>query len=149
MQSLWHLIFGDGFMPHGYCYLWNPQLVGLHVVSDSLIALSYLSIPVALLHFVRKRSDIPFSWMFLYFATFIIACGATHLMDVWTIWVPSYWLAGGVKAIAACISVATAVLLIRVTPKALALPGTQWLVDLNQKLMFLENGGKRPSKHRT
>jgi PAS domain S-box-containing protein len=134
MQFLRNIIFARGFMPHGFCYLWSPGMIGLHVASDSLIALSYLSIPITLVHFTRKRRDIPFSWMFLCFGAFIVACGATHLMEVWTIWFPSYWLSGAVKAVTACVSIVTAALLIRIAPRALALPGTQWLVQLNQKL---------------
>ena len=134
MQYLKDLVFPGGFMPHGNCYLWTPSLIGLHVASDSLIALSYLSIPITLLHFTRKRRDIPFSWMFLCFGAFIVACGGTHVMEVWTIWFPSYWLAGALKAVTACVSVVSAILLIRIVPLALALPGTEWLVEINQKL---------------
>jgi PAS domain S-box-containing protein len=134
MESLRHLMLSGGFLPHGYCYLWTPGLVELHVVSDALIAISYLTIPVTLVYFIRKRRDIPFSWMFLCFGVFIVACGTTHLMEIWTIWFPAYWLSGAVKAFTACVSAATAILLIRVTPQVLALPGTRWLVDLNQKL---------------
>ncbi len=134
MEPLRHLMLSDGFLPHGYCYLWTPGLVELHVVSDALIAISYLTIPVTLVYFIRKRRDVPFSWMFLCFGTFIVACGTTHLMEIWTIWFPTYWLSGAVKAFTACVSVATAILLIRVTPQVLALPGTRWLVNLNQKL---------------
>jgi PAS domain S-box-containing protein len=134
MQVLRNLFFSGGFMPHGYCYLWTPGLIGLHVVSDSLIALSYLSIPITLVHFTRKRRDIPFSWMFLCFGAFIVACGGTHMMEIWTVWVPTYWLAGMVKAVTACLSVATAILLIRFTPLVLALPGSRWLLELNEKL---------------
>jgi PAS domain S-box-containing protein len=134
MEHLRHLILANGFLPHGYCYLWTPGLVELHVISDALIAISYLTIPVTLVYFIRKRRDIPFSWMFLCFGAFIVACGTTHLMEIWTIWFPAYWLSGAVKAFTACSSVATAILLIRVTPQVLALPGTRWLIDLNQKL---------------
>jgi PAS domain S-box-containing protein len=134
MEPLRHLMLSDGFLPHGYCYLWTPGLVELHVVSDALIAISYLTIPVTLVYFIRKRRDVPFSWMFLCFGTFIVACGTTHLMEIWTIWFPTYWLSSAVKAFTACVSVATAILLIRVTPQVLALPGTRWLVNLNQKL---------------
>jgi PAS domain S-box-containing protein len=134
MQVLRNLFFSGGFMPHGYCYLWSPSLIGLQVVSDFLIALSYLSIPITLVHFTRKRRDIPFSWMFLCFGAFIVACGGTHMMEVWTIWFPSYWVAGGLKAVTAGFSVVTAILLIRLVPLALALPGTQWLLEINQKL---------------
>ncbi len=134
MEPLRHLLLSDGFLPHGYCYLWTPGLVELHVISDALIAISYLTIPVTLANFIRKRRDISFSWMFLCFGAFIVACGATHLMEIWTIWFPTYWISGAVKAFTACVSVATAILLIRVTPQVLALPGTRWLLDLNQQL---------------
>ena len=43
-----------GFMPHGMCYLWQPGVLRLHVISDSLITLAYFSIPCTLLYFVRK-----------------------------------------------------------------------------------------------
>jgi len=98
MQVLRNLFFSGGFMPHGYCYLWSPSLIGLHAVSDFLIALSYLSIPITLMHFTGKRRDIPFRWMFPCFGAFIVACGGTHMMEIWTVWFPSYWLAGMVKA---------------------------------------------------
>src|SRR5277367_2152045 len=121
-------LFGAGeFMPHGYCYLWNPGLVWLHVISDSLIAISYFTIPFTLLWFVRKRRDLPFSWMFGLFGAFIVACGATHVMEVWNLWHAQYWLAGGLKAVTAAASVATAILLAWLVPKALKLPNiTQW-----------------------
>ncbi|HWX38497.1 MAG TPA: ATP-binding protein [Candidatus Sulfotelmatobacter sp.] len=134
MQFLRNLIFPGGFMPHGYCYLWTPSLIGLRVASDSLIALSYFSIPLTLLHITRKQRGIPFSWMLLCFGAFIVACGSTHLLEVWTIWFPSYWLAGGVKAVTAAVSVATALVLIAVTPRALAMPGIDWLIEINQRL---------------
>jgi hypothetical protein len=94
----------------------------LHLVSDVLIGLAYLAIPVALVHFIRSARDIPFNWMFLLFGLFIVACGATHWMEVLTLWNPAYWVAGAVKAITAAASVPTAILLFLLIPKALALP---------------------------
>jgi PAS domain S-box-containing protein len=121
--ALWSRIPNQrDFMPHGYCYLWNAPLIWLHVASDALIFLSYLSIPFTLLYFIRRRRDVPFNWMFLCFGTFIIACGFTHAMEVWTLWHASYWVSGAVKAITAFASVPTAVLLVRLVPQALALP---------------------------
>ena len=112
----------DRYLPHGVCYAWQPGLIRLHLVSDVLIGLASLAIPVALVHFIRRRADIPFNWMFLLFGLFIVACGATHWMEVWTLWNPSYWVAGAVKAITAAASVSTAILLFMLIPKALALP---------------------------
>ncbi|MEA5516157.1 PAS domain S-box protein [Nodularia sp. UHCC 0506] len=56
------------------------------------------------------------------FSTFIVACGTTHIMDVWTLWYPTYWLSGLIKAITAFVSVLTAIELFSLIPKALALP---------------------------
>jgi hypothetical protein len=100
------------FIPHGHCYLWKPELVGLHVLSDLSIALAYYSIPLTLFYFVRKRQDLPFDWIFLLFATFITACGTTHLLEVWTLWHPTYWLSGGVKAGTAIVSLYTAMMMV-------------------------------------
>ena len=137
-------LFGSGtYMPHGFCYLWNSKLVWLHVISDSLIALSYFAIPAVLLWFVKKRRDLPFNWVFLLFGTFIVACGTTHLMEVWNLWHGDYWLSGGIKAVTAAASVLTTVILVRVTPKALALPGFEQLlqskVDLERRVSDLRD----------
>lgn len=133
-ELLRRLFSPDGFMPHGHCYLWKPELVWLHVVSDALIALSYVSIPFTLVYFVRKRRDIPFHWMFLCFGMFIIACGTTHMMEIWTLWTPTYWLSGMVKATTAAASVPTAILLVKLLPQALAIPTPTQLSKANEDL---------------
>ncbi len=131
MQTLRTVGSSAGLMPHGFCYLWNPALVWLHVASDALIAISYLAIPMVLLFFVRKRKDLPFHWMFLCFGTFIVACGATHMMEIWNIWHADYWLAGIIKAITAVASIATAILLVQFIPKAMAVPNAKMLEQMN------------------
>lgn len=135
MELLKHLFSSGDFMPHGFCYLWNPGLVWLHLVSDALITASYLSIPITLIYFIRKRRDLPFHWMFVCFGVFIVACGATHAMEIWNIWHADYWLAGTVKAITALASVPTAILLIQLVPQALALPSPKNLEQVNSVLV--------------
>jgi PAS domain S-box-containing protein len=127
MGLLKAFLSSNDYMPHGYCYLWNAKLVWLHVISDSLIALAYLSIPVTLVYFIRKRRDVPFNWVFVCFGAFILACGGTHLMEVWTLWHASYWLSGALKAVTAVASVGTAILLVHLIPQALALPSPEEL----------------------
>ena len=134
MDFIERLLFGDGFMPHGCCYLWNPQLIWLHVLSDALITLAYYSIPLTLLYFVRRRKDLVFDWMFVCFAIFIVACGTTHLLEILNVWHPIYWISGIVKAITALTSIVTAVLLVRLIPQALALPSPSQLRKSNEAL---------------
>jgi len=130
-----HEFFSSGsFMPHGHCYLWLPGVLWLHVISDSLITLAYFSIPFTLVYFVRKRRDLEFHWMFICFAVFIVACGTTHLMEIWVIWHPTYWVSGSIKALTALASVPTAILLVKLIPKALLLPSPAALRKVNVEL---------------
>ena len=69
------------------------------------------------------------------FGIFIVACGTTHLLEVWTLWHPIYWLSGFIKSITALASLMTAVLLVRLIPKALALPSPAQLQVTNQALI--------------
>src|SRR6266851_5152170 len=111
------------FMPHGYCYLWDPRIVWMHVISDGLITLSYYCIPIILIYFICKNRELPFNRIFWMFGSFILACGTTHLMEIWNVWHGSYLLAGVIKAITAAVSVITAATLIPLVPKAISLPG--------------------------
>lgn len=110
------------FSPHGICLLWQPELIWLHVVSDALIALAYFSIPVALTIFVSRRRDIRFGWVYWAFAIFILACGLTHVLSIYTLWVPVYGIEGLVKAATAAASIFTAAMLWPLLPKLLAIP---------------------------
>lgn len=121
-ELLQQLFSANGFIPHGHCYLWKPSLVWLHLLSDALIAGAYVAISATLAYLVyRTRREIPFHWMFLAFGSFIVACGITHFMAILTLWHPIYWLSGLLKAVTATASVATALVLPSLVPKALAL----------------------------
>jgi PAS domain S-box-containing protein len=134
MEFLKWLFTPGDFMPHGYCYNWVPGLVWLHVISDSLIFLAYMTIPFTLNHIARRRKDLPFNWMFLCFGVFMVACGLTHAMEVWNLWHATYWLAGGVKVVTAVASVGTAILLVQLVPRALKLPSVNALHEANEAL---------------
>ncbi|HEY9727030.1 MAG TPA: PAS domain-containing protein [Chroococcales cyanobacterium] len=116
------MVIAEFFIPHGHCYLWKPELVGLHIVSDALTAVAYYSIPLMLVYFVVKRQDIPFNWIFLLFGAFIVSCGTTHIVEIWTLWHPDYWLSGSIKAFTAVVSLYTASELVSLLPQALTMP---------------------------
>nr|WP_322659136.1 ATP-binding protein [Dendronalium sp. ChiSLP03b]MDZ8205372.1 ATP-binding protein [Dendronalium sp. ChiSLP03b] len=123
-----------GFIPHGHCYLWKAGLVWLHIISDATIALAYYSIPFLLIYFISQRKDVPFNGVFLLFGAFIIACGTGHLIEIWTLWHPDYWISGGLKALTAIISIYTAFALISLMPQALTLPSPAQLEAINRVL---------------
>ncbi len=134
VKLLSSILTTPGFIPHGHCYLWKPSLVGLQVGSDSLIVLAYYTIPISLFYFVRQRPDIPYPWIFRLFGAFIISCGTTHLLEIWTLWYPDYWVEGAIKAITALVSLATAIALVPLLPQALALRSPTELEAANRKL---------------
>jgi PAS domain S-box-containing protein len=122
------------FMPHGYCFQWDPLVLWLHVVSDGVIVLSYFCIPLALVYLAHRRRDLPFNWIFWMFGLFIVGCGTTHLLEIWTIWHANYLLSGVVKAITALASAATAIMLVPLIPKAIALPSGEQLRAVTYEL---------------
>jgi PAS domain S-box-containing protein len=124
-----------GFIPHGYCFHWSPGVLWTYVGSDAVIALSYYSIPIALWVFTQRRVGLPFSWLFLMFALFILACGTTHLIAIVDIWQPYYWLDAGTKTVTAIASLATAIVVWPLIPKALALPSQKQLAGINDDLL--------------
>ncbi len=120
--------------PHGYCLSWEPGLIALHVVSDGLITASYYSIPLAIALLLLRRGDVAFGWMAWLFAIFIMACGTTHLMGIWTLWYPDYLSDGMVKAVTAVASVMTAAALWPLLPRLVALPSPGLLLQANERL---------------
>ncbi|MEM6500941.1 MAG: ATP-binding protein [Cyanobacteria bacterium P01_C01_bin.89] len=122
------------YMPHGNCYLWQTPLVQLHVVSDTLIAIAYFSIPVMLVYFAyQQRKMLPFS-LFAMFGGFILLCGIGHLLEIWTLWHPAYWLSGVEQALTALISCYTAASLFTLLPQFLALRTPEELAAVNAQL---------------
>jgi signal transduction histidine kinase len=110
MDLFRRVFFSDEFMPHGHCYLWNPGLVWLHLVSDAIVGAVYATLAFLLYRLVR-RVHVPHRALLVSAGVFLGACGLTHLMEVVTLWDPLYWVAGGVKAVTAVASVATLLLL--------------------------------------
>lgn len=134
MDYILNWLIPSQFMPHGHCYLWTPSLLWSYVISDSVIAVSYYTIPVALMTLVRKRGDLQFNWIFILFSIFIFACGTTHLISIVTIWEPIYRLDALVKVLTAVASGVTAFMLWRLMPTALMLPSAKQLRNTVDKL---------------
>jgi PAS domain S-box-containing protein len=128
--------------PHGICLLWEPELIWLHVVSDALIALAYFSIPFALAIFVMKRRDLRFGWVYWAFAVFIMACGLTHILSIYTLWVPVYGIEGLVKAATALASIFTAGMLWPLLPELLTIPSPFELRQAREALKEQEMKGR-------
>lgn len=119
-EALNELFSGD-FMPHGVCLLWRPGLLMLHAISDLVIALAYISIPLSMSYILwRRKKQLPFYWVTFLFVAFIFLCGITHLVELTSLWRPYYYLEGLLKLMTAAVSIATALIMFPLVPAILA-----------------------------
>jgi ethylene receptor len=105
--------------------LWQADdlLMKYQYISDFFIALEYFSIPLELIYFVQKSSFFPYRWVLIQFGAFIILCGATHLINMWTF--TSYTMTIAVvltvaKVATAVVSCITALMLVHIIPDLLS-----------------------------
>ena len=149
------LLDPTGLTPHGFCLLWQPGLIWTYAISDGVIALSYFSIPLALAAIARQRKDLVFRPLLWLFAAFIMLCGATHWLDIVTLWLPAYTLGDGqgrdrrglavhrLRAVAAAAAGAD-------LPLARAIPGGERAIagEPGAALPIAEDGDRRPAHRR-
>jgi PAS domain S-box-containing protein len=128
------LVDSASYMAHGYCLLWKPWLVVLHAGSDLLIFLAYFAIPAAIWIFLRQRQDLELKRLAILFAAFIFLCGLTHLVQMVTLWWPIYETQGVLKLATAIVSVATAIMIFPLIPKAISIPSPRALQAANDGL---------------
>lgn len=133
-MSLFGSVDSGAFLPHRTCLILREDLIWLHVTADALIALAYFAIPVILLYFDVHRKERFYSWVLILFASFILLCGLTHVMGIWTMWFPDYYIEGFLKLITAIVSVATALTLLPEIPKLLSLRSPEELEAINLQL---------------
>jgi diguanylate cyclase (GGDEF)-like protein/PAS domain S-box-containing protein len=134
------------YLPSGYCYLWDGPLVSLHVMSDLIVGLAFILIPLGLLWLVSRRRDVPFQGLVLWFSAFLVACAASYFLGIWNLWHDEYWLAGAIKAVAAITAAATAGYFVLLLPKAVTLPSPRQMKETNERLAQEIAGRERVMK---
>ncbi|RDC63884.1 sensor histidine kinase [Adhaeribacter pallidiroseus] len=136
MKQLFNLVDTSTFMPHGHCYQWNKAILWPTVVGDALTGIAYFSIPFMLFYLAQKRKYLVQKHVFILFGMFILACGTTHLLDIWTVWDPVYDIASLVKVVTGLLSLGTAFILLRSLPKILLIPSADTLAMANSELLL-------------
>ena len=104
-------------MPRGHDYFWTPTLLVLEGVSNLVLSIAGFVLAAA---FLRRRAGrgIPSGRVVLSGRTpTVLALGiglasVTHLLDVWLIWAPLYWLDALVRCMAAVVAIGAAVSLL-------------------------------------
>ncbi|KAJ6792626.1 ethylene receptor 2-like [Iris pallida] len=103
--------------------LWSVEaILQCQKVSDFLIATAYFSIPLELLYFATCSTLFPLKWIFIQFGAFIVLCGLTHLLNVFTYEPHTFLLMLSLtvsKFFTALVSFATAITLLTLIPQLL------------------------------
>lgn len=107
--------------PRWYCGYWSDFHGWLYIASDVLIWLAYMTIPVILIRFIRKKEGVPLPKVFILFGLFILFCGFTHLIDAIIFWEPIYRFSALIRFMTGVISVATVFALIKYFDEAVGL----------------------------
>jgi signal transduction histidine kinase len=120
----------SSLMPHAVCWRADQQLIWTMAISNAVTFLSYTTICITLLVLARRThfrgprrafgargggGVIARDWIYFLtgFALFIVACGATHLLEVITTWSPIFWVDAWTNIITALLSGYVALQLIR------------------------------------
>lgn len=111
-------IFAAGFLPHGQRYDWGSALPWLFAGAHLAIAIACYCMPLALMHFLRRRRDVRFSKVFSVLSIFFLACGTTRLIAIWNIWHADHWLEVAVQGVAAVSAIVAAFMAWPLIPKA-------------------------------
>ncbi|THG13186.1 hypothetical protein TEA_028737 [Camellia sinensis var. sinensis] len=111
----------------------DELLMKYQYISDFFIALAYFSIPLELIYFVKKSAVFPYRWVLVQFGAFIVLCGATHLINLWTFNTHTRTVAvvmTTAKVLTAAVSCATALMLVHIIPD---------LLSVKTRELFLKN----------
>jgi hypothetical protein len=100
----------DGYIPHGFCLSWDPDLMAAVVLSNALIALAYMFVTVVLVFKAIEPTPVVPRWLFWAYAAFIFCCGLSHVLDDVTLWFPVYRLQAFVLVVTALVSLIAAML---------------------------------------
>lgn len=131
-----YIITSDLFFSQGDYYSWKLLLVWLHLIGDTSIAVVFFSIPFMAIYFIpppTKRLFLSES-TFLLFSAFCFSYGTLHILEVWTIWQPIYWLTGSCKIIAVIILAISLKNIIPFLTQILSVFDAQNIITLNQQL---------------
>jgi len=132
-----HEISGNGFMPHGAGFLWQPGLVWLNIFSDLGIGLAAFGMGFALLYIRTKRSDLTMRNLYIIFAVLSGLTGILALSDIWLMWHTDYLVFGLFRLFYAGVSLWCLVAVVATVPRALSQPNPQQLSRANKALETL------------
>ena len=121
------LLDSSDWPPRWHCGRWTAFHGWLYIISDLLIWSAYFSIPLIIIRYISRKQDIRFTRLYFLFGAFILACGATHLLDAIAFWVPVYRFSALMRLITGALSWITVFYLVKYLPLAFSLRSSREL----------------------
>lgn len=137
MRDIFATLFTK-FEPHSHHFEGVEWLMWTDIVANLFIALAFVSIPIGLVYFLRRRTDMAFDWILGVFAAFIFACAVTHMLHVAIYFYGLYYLQVLADVLTALISITAAVLVWYVIPLALKIPNPRELAAAHETMNLKE-----------
>ncbi len=131
-----YILTSNLFFSQGDCYSWKLSLVWLHLIGDLAIALTFYFMPSLVIYLLPQPTSkiLLRQPAFLWFIAACLSYGTLHLLEVWTIWQPIYWLTGSFKLITVIILAILADRILPYLPQVSSLLDFQNIVNLDRKL---------------
>ncbi|MDR3681737.1 MAG: ATP-binding protein [Flavipsychrobacter sp.] len=133
MEQVWeffqNLFNTSGFPPRWHCGKWSDFHGWLYIISDLLIWSAYFAMPIIIVRYISKKQGLRFERIYFLFAAFILACGATHLLDAIIFWYPFYRVSALVRFATGIISWTTVYYLVKIMPTAFSLKSAEQLEE--------------------
>lgn len=127
------------WMSHGQCWFWDWRLILIHGISDLLIFIAYMLIPITALYIYKNghldtlKASYPGLW--LAGMAFVGFCGLSHLGSFIEIWYGDsiYWITGINKVLMSIASIWFAVSLWKVKDEIITISRILQAVNNNNK----------------
>lgn len=117
---------------------WRSGFYGLNLVSETLLAIAFFSMSIALLFFLKKRSGVSYKNWILALYTFIYSYGLSIVIGLWAVWNGDYVLQSISKGVAGLVSMLIVIALIYTLFKLFRLKRNSNLDILKEKISLQE-----------
>lgn len=111
----------EDFRPFWQCGSWTDFHGWFYIISDLLVWSAYFVIPVIILVYaIRNGRTIRFNKLYFLFASFILLCSTTFLVDALMFWLPLYRVSALLRFTTGIVSWLTVFYILRNIPKLFA-----------------------------
>ncbi|SON56566.1 Phytochrome-like protein cph1 [Hartmannibacter diazotrophicus] len=125
---------GEQVLSRGATMGWDPTLVWVHVVTESLIAFFLLLLCVGFAVFLRRRLERSFAGVFALFGLLFLALAITFAVDAASMWQPLHWSSTLARLVSALLVGIAAVLFWVMLPRFVLLPSRDDMTRVNAEL---------------